>query len=61
MAYTRTSLEVSNFFRPFSYKVLAEINMFRKARKDKKTKTAFEKKIICDAIVVSFNFLLLVY
>ena len=59
MAYTGTSLEVSNFFRPFSYKVLAEINMFRKARKDKKTKTAFEKKII--AIVVSFNFLLLVY
>ena len=50
MAYTGTSLEV-----------LAEINMFRKARKDKKTKTAFEKKIICDAIVVSFNFLLLVY
>ena len=33
--------------------------MFGKTRKDKKTKTAFEKKIICDAIVVSFNFLLL--
>ena len=60
MAYIGTNLEVSIFFRPFSYKVLAEINMFGKARKDGKTKTAFKKKRICDAIVVSFNFFLLV-
>ena len=31
--------------------------MLGKARKDGKTKAAFEKKRICDAIVVSFNFL----
>ena len=30
--------------------------MFAKAKKDGKTKTAFAKKRICDAIVVSFNF-----
>ena len=35
--------------------------MFGKAKKDGKTKTAFEKKRICDAIVVSFNFFLRVY
>ena len=35
--------------------------MFGKAKKDGKTKTALEKKRICDAIVVSFNFLLRVY
>ena len=41
-------------FRIFSYKVFVEFNMFRKAKKDGKTKTTFEKKRICDAIVVSF-------
>ena len=35
--------------------------MLGKARKDGITKTAFGKKRICDTIVVSFNFLLLVY
>ena len=30
--------------------------MLGKARKDVKTKTAFQKKKICDAIVVSFSF-----
>ena len=40
----------------FSYKALAEFNMLGKARKDGKTKTAFEKKKICVAIVVSFIF-----
>ena len=41
--------------------VLVEFNMFGKAKKDGKTKTAFVKKRICDAIVVVFNFLLRVY
>ena len=35
--------------------------MLEKARKDGKTKTAFGKKRICDAIAVNFNFLLRVY
>ena len=35
--------------------------MLGKARKDGITKTAFGKKRICDAIVVSFNFLFRVY
>ena len=39
-----------------SYKFLAEFNMLGKTRKDVKTKTAFEKKKISDAIVVSFIF-----
>ena len=30
--------------------------MFGKAKKDEKTKTAFEKKRICDAIAVFFTF-----
>ena len=37
-------------FRLFSYKVLVEFNMFEKAKKDGETKTALEKKRICDAI-----------
>ena len=48
-------------FRRFSYKVLVEFNMFGKVKEDGKTKAAFEKKRICDAIVVSFIFLLRVY
>ena len=32
--------------------------MLGKAKKDGKTKAPFEKKKLCDAIVVSFNFLL---
>ena len=53
MLYIETNLYVSFFFllRLFSYKVLAEFNMLGKARKDRKTKTAFGKKKICDAIV----------
>ena len=43
-------------FRRFSYKVLVEFNMFGKVKEDGKTKAAFEKKRICDAIVVSFIF-----
>ena len=43
-------------FRLFSYKVLVEFNMLGKARKNPKTKTAFQKKRICDAIVGSFFF-----
>ena len=35
--------------------------MFGKAKKVGKTKTAFEKKRICNANVVSFNFLLRVW
>ena len=35
--------------------------MLGKARKNGKTKTAFEKKRICDPIAVSFNFFLRVY
>ena len=46
------------FFRFFSYKVLAELNKLGKVRKYDKTKTTFGKKIIYDAIVVSFNFLI---
>ena len=45
-------------FRLFTYKVLVEFNMLGKARKNAKTKTAFEKKRICNAIVGSFNFLI---
>ena len=45
----------------FMNEVLVEFNMFGKAKKDGKTKTAFEKKRISDVIVVSFNFLLRVY
>ena len=37
-------------FRLFTYKVLVEFNMLGKARKNAKTKTAFEKKRICNAI-----------
>ena len=48
-------------FRLFSYKVLAELDMFGKARKDRKIKTAFEKERICDAIAVRFKFLFRVY
>ena len=43
-------------FRLFSYKVLVEFNMFGKVKEDGKTKAAFEKKRICDAIVVTFIF-----
>ena len=45
-------------FRIFGYKIVAEFNMFEKSRKHAKTKTVFEKKRICDAIVVSFMLLL---
>ena len=58
-------MQVSFFFlflfRLFSYKVLAEFNMLGKVRKDGKTKIVLGKKKICDAVVVSFNFLLRVY
>ena len=40
----------------FMYKVLAEFNMFGETRRDEKTKTVFEKKRICDAIMTRFNF-----
>ena len=43
-------------FRVFSYKVLAEFIILGKARKDGKTKTAFEKKKIYVAIMISFIF-----
>ena len=43
-------------FRLFSYKVLVEFNMLGKARKNPKTKTAFQKKRIYNAIVGSFFF-----
>ena len=35
--------------------------MLGKAGKDRKIKAAFGKKRLCDAIVMSFNFLLRVY
>ena len=57
-------MQVSFFFflfRLFSYKILAEFNMLGKASKDGKTKIVLGKKRICDAVVVSFNFLLPVY
>ena len=49
------------FLRLFSYKFLAEFNMHGKTTKDGKTKAGFLKKKICNAIVISFNFLLRVY
>ena len=60
LPYIGTNLQVFVFYLGLLviYKVLAEFNMFGKTRKEGKTKTAFEKKRICDAIVVSFNFLL---
>ena len=47
-------MQVSFLLRLFSYKVLADFNMLGKASKDEKTKAAFGKKKICDAIVGKF-------
>ena len=47
-------MPVSFLLRIFSYKVLADFNMLGKTRKDGKTKVAFGKKRICDAIVGKF-------
>ena len=47
-------MEVSFLLRLFSYKVLVDLNMLDKTRKDGKTKVAFGKKRICDAIVGKF-------
>ena len=48
-------------FRVFSYKVLVEFNMLGKARKDGKTKTAFEKKKDMRCNRGKFYFFLRVY
>ena len=56
MLYIETNLYASFFFslRLFSYKILVEFIVLGKARKDGKTKNAFGKKKICNAIVGKF-------
>ena len=59
LPYIGTNLQVSVFCLGFLVtKFWSNLICLGKQRKMGKTKTAFEKKIICDAIVVSFNFLL---
>ena len=64
MPYIGANLQVSIFCLGFLVtKFFAKFNMLGKARKNGKTKTALEheKNMRCDAIVVSFIFLLRVY
>ena len=55
--YIATNLQVSIFCLSFLVtKSWPNLVMLEKSRKNGKTETAFEKKKICDAIVVSFDF-----